>query len=122
MNAAHTLVETLLSTEAAPPATSPIKVTATLTFPTEYTVVATYRGRQAAKASVKLVRTNQLRMAGIMVDEEFRRRGIASAIYTHMEKLTGRTFVKGLKPTADGSALWNSPKRQFGPNPPTTNA
>lgn len=81
---------------------------------TEYFVTATYNGRLAAKASVKIISKNRLRMAGIGVEEEFRRKGIATAIYNHMETMTGRTFTKGLKQTADGAALWASPKRTWG--------
>jgi len=107
MKPADALVESLLENP-------DIKIEVSKTFATEYTVVAKYRGRQAAKASVKLIGKNRLRMAGITVDEEFRRKGIATAIYRHLEKMTDRTFQRGLKPTRDGSAFWNSPKRSWG--------
>ena len=102
------LVETLLGDK------PKITINAKLASRFEYFVVAFLNGREAAKASVKLIGKKKLRMAGIGVEERFRRKGVATAIYKHMEELTGRTFVRGLKQTGDGLALWNSPKRTFG--------
>jgi len=55
----------------------------------------------------------------VNVDPEHRRRGLASAMYAHAEKVTGKTVVPSQQQQAPGQALWqgNAAKQQFGAAP-----
>lgn len=80
----------------------------------EYNVTATIDAKIVAKASVKMVRKSLARVTGIKVDPSFRRKGIATAIYQHIEKFSGRRIVKGLNQTKDGEAFWSGRRGRFG--------
>lgn len=53
---------------------------------------------------------------GVQVDPAHRRRGLASAMYAHAQKVTGKTMVPSHDQTSMGQALWagNKAKPQFG--------
>jgi hypothetical protein len=52
----------------------------------------------------------------VNVDLEHRRRGLASAMYAHAERVTGKTVTPSNTQQAPGQALWvgNAGKQQFG--------
>ena len=52
----------------------------------------------------------------IQVDEKYRRRGIANAMYVFVEKLTGKIFQDQGDENRTEAAIkfWNQPKRPFG--------
>ena len=52
----------------------------------------------------------------VQVDEFHRRKGVASAMYDHFEKFTGKTVVPSTLQTKEGKALWagNKQNPQFG--------
>ena len=47
----------------------------------------------------------------VHVDREHRRKGIASALYTHIEKHLGYKLQENWATTEEGSALWNGRRR-----------
>lgn len=53
---------------------------------------------------------------GVQVDPAHRRKGLASAMYAHAQKLTGKTVIPSHDQTPMGQALWagNKNKPQFG--------
>lgn len=57
-----------------------------------------------------------LEAEGVKVHPEHQRKGIASAIYSHAQKLTGKAIAPSHDQTAAGKALWagNSAAPQFG--------
>lgn len=57
-----------------------------------------------------------LRPAGIDVDEAHRRRGLASALYAHAEKVTGKKVAPSESQSPEARALWaaNEQQKQFG--------
>lgn len=52
----------------------------------------------------------------VNVDPEHRRRGLASAMYAHAERVTGKRILPSAQQQAPGQALWqgNAQKQQFG--------
>lgn len=52
----------------------------------------------------------------VAVDEAHQRRGIASAMYAHAERQTGKKLIPSPNQTLEGAALWtgNKTKTQFG--------
>lgn len=52
----------------------------------------------------------------VVVDEAHQRRGIASAMYSHAQKHTGKVIVPSGNQTTEGAALWagNAANKQFG--------
>jgi hypothetical protein len=51
---------------------------------------------------------------GVNVNKDFRRQGIATAMYTHAEKASGKKLKPSHDQTSDAKALWNQPNRPFG--------
>lgn len=62
------------------------------------------------------IRDKDLYPGNVEVDEAHRRRGIASAMYAHAEKIVGKKVVPSDDQTEDAEALWAANKRkpQFG--------
>lgn len=60
-----------------------------------------------------------LQPASVGVEEEHQRRGIASAMYSHAQKVTGRKLIPSTMQTDEGAALWhgNNAAPQFGGQP-----
>jgi len=50
----------------------------------------------------------------VSVDKGHQRKGIASAMYLHAEKVTGKKAQKSHNTTGAGAKLWDSPNRAFG--------
>jgi predicted GNAT family acetyltransferase len=59
---------------------------------------------------------NTLVPGSVVVEDEHQRRGIASAMYAHAQKQTGKTIAPSSNQTPEGSALWqgNAKTPQFG--------
>lgn len=59
---------------------------------------------------------NNIVPGSVVVDEDHQRRGIASAMYAHAEKHTGKSIMPSANQTPEGSALWTGNKAtpQFG--------
>lgn len=56
-----------------------------------------------------------LKATSVVVNQEYRRQGIASSMYEFAEKQLKTKFVKTDDVlTADGKLLWNNPNRKFG--------
>ena len=53
----------------------------------------------------------------VEVNPKYRRQGLATALYTWAEKLTGRVFRPASSHTPLAEALWNNPGRSFGKKP-----
>jgi predicted GNAT family acetyltransferase len=59
---------------------------------------------------------NTLTPGTVVVDEDHQRKGIASAMYSHAQKHTGKSIVPSANQTPEGAALWSGNKQnpQFG--------
>jgi hypothetical protein len=57
---------------------------------------------------------NVLKPGYVVVDEDHRRRGLATAMYQHAERVLGKKINPGSIQTDEGSALWAQPNRPFG--------
>lgn len=83
---------------------------------TEYKVIATVDGKhigelQFIKSKFKPV----LKAASVVVDPNYQRQGIGSAMYQFAEKELNMKFVRTDDVlTGSGEALWNDPNRKFG--------
>lgn len=51
---------------------------------------------------------------GLFVAHDYRRKGIATALYVLVEKITGLTVIRSNDMTSDAIKLWNQPNRPFG--------
>ncbi len=71
-------------------------------------------GEQVGVAKLLHTSNGQLRPGYIVVDEDHRRRGLATAMYQHAERVTGKRILPGGVQTDEGAALWGQPNRPFG--------
>lgn len=73
-------------------------------------------GEHVGYATFQHTKNNQLLPFGVAVDEAHQRKGIASAMYAHAQKVTGGTVVPSATQTDEGAALWrgNAQQKQFG--------
>jgi GNAT superfamily N-acetyltransferase len=76
-------------------------------------VTAHHGGRQIGRASVYHSPGGLMTAEVVRVEPEHRRRGVASAMYAHAEKVTGRKMVPSSNRTPEGEALWAG-NTQFG--------
>lgn len=53
----------------------------------------------------------------VLVQPEHQRKGLATRMYQHAEKISGRTLHPYPEQHDDGKALWAQPNRPFGPKP-----
>lgn len=77
-------------------------------------------GNQVGVAKLQHLEDGTLQPFIVAVDDDHQRKGLASAMYAHAEKLTGKKIVPATHQTAEGAALWagNSKQAQFGGTPP----
>lgn len=50
----------------------------------------------------------------IKVEEQYRRKGLATAMYSLAEKLSGYRIIPNQNNSIDAKAVWNQPNRPFG--------
>lgn len=70
-------------------------------------------GRKVGWAAVYHTPTG-LKAGSITVDESHRRKGIATAMYQHAERITGKRMEPSKMQTDAGQGLWSQPGRSFG--------
>lgn len=59
-------------------------------------------------------RKNHIWVDGVVVEDEYRRQGIATAIYCYSESITGKLLKQSKECTPSSRALWAQPGRSFG--------
>src|ERR1700690_4353026 len=83
-----------------------------------HTVRAFHQNKNIGYAhfSSKGLPSGQMNVKNVYVDEPHRRKGLASAMYSHAEKQTGKKLVPSKRQTNEGKSLWggNANKQQFG--------
>jgi len=83
---------------------------------TGYKVIATVDGKHIGELQFIISKFKPvLKAASVVVDTNYQRQGIGSAMYQFAEKELNMKFVRTDDVlTGSGKALWNDPNRKFG--------
>jgi len=71
-------------------------------------------GKMVGAAMLRHTSTGDLVPGHVVVDEEHQRKGLATAMYQHAERHTGKRIRPSKLQTDEGAALWAQPGRPFG--------
>jgi GNAT superfamily N-acetyltransferase len=71
-------------------------------------------GEEVGHAHIRGFSQPEIYAAGIQVHPDHRRNGLATAMYTHAEKVTGKKMKPSDAQSEDAQALWAQPNRPFG--------
>lgn len=71
-------------------------------------------GQEIAHAHIRGFSQPEIHSAGTTVHPDYRRKGLATAMYQHAEKITGKKMVPSDAQSDEARALWRQKKRPFG--------
>lgn len=85
---------------------------------TEPDAYVMFNGNQVGRLTTKDLGNGNIKATSVLVDAAHRRKGLATAMYQHIEQNTGKKFTPSTGQYDDGKALWSQQNRPFGKSEP----